>query len=234
MRVSVEPSGPPVACAFCHAADAALVPCQGCGTHLHRECWREIARCTTSGCTSGPERVTEPEGSLVCVACRGGSAGVALVRCERCGAHAHGECWRARDRRCPAAACAGEPAPEPGVQCVSCLRPLGPGELLACASCQVRPDDLRTPETDRLEAEARQREERQEARRARTRQHLARLRRFWGWTWPKSVMLTYRTRDGRRLRERVDLRSLVTHPLWVAAWVFIGLAFGLFAAVKFL
>ncbi len=47
-------------------------------------------------------------------------------------------------------------------------------------------------------------------------------------------MLTYRTRDGRRLRERVDLRSLVTHPLWVAAWVFIGLAFGLFAAVKFL
>lgn len=54
-------------CAFCHEEVPApeLVGCESCRTLLHDECWRELGRCTTTGCAG---RATPVEGER-CVSC---------------------------------------------------------------------------------------------------------------------------------------------------------------------
>lgn len=63
---STTKAGPP-RCAFCHddIADAELVACDACRIGLHRECWRELARCPTAGCAG----TAAPVHGERCVAC---------------------------------------------------------------------------------------------------------------------------------------------------------------------
>lgn len=47
-------------CAYCHASADDAAPCQGCGTLLHPECWRDVTRCPTLGCSAGRRVRVEP------------------------------------------------------------------------------------------------------------------------------------------------------------------------------
>lgn len=53
MRVKPQPrDSKELRCAFCHGKADKVIPCTGCGTLLHQDCFEETKRCPTLGCTA--------------------------------------------------------------------------------------------------------------------------------------------------------------------------------------
>lgn len=92
-------------CVYCRDdanASEELLACSDCQAAFHRECWGELERCTTPGCTG---RIRDR--ATVCLHCdRHVELLDGLLKCSDCAAVFHWECWRERGR-CTTTGCAG-------------------------------------------------------------------------------------------------------------------------------
>ncbi len=127
-------------CVYCHDRIGDMGrTCAGCGALVHFECWEELRRCPSIGCTEtapvgggedfvGPLPVPEQ----VCISCQAPMPLGQTGACNRCDAQ-HAARWGV--------------GPRTTEDCIDCGRPLMPNRVGKCGVC--RANDLETEAINR-------------------------------------------------------------------------------------